>query len=116
VTKRAKKLIEKTRVIPYTCGELQELVKILKGYWESDSIDSDLYFNIEECAESGFHIDRPQGDGSSDYKELNMLQYLMVYHSKIFLFLTCVGQEHVPLYLNRDPLKPFAEWRLQIAK
>jgi len=140
ITRRMKWLIDKARVVTYTRKELELLVTILKGHALNNDFEYnylDLHGGIEECLEmrekfsplrektppsmySGYSIDRESewlfGEETDDYKELNLFQYLLVYHRKVFLFLTCVSRKMVLAYIRKDPLTPFVEWRLKIGK
>jgi hypothetical protein len=116
-----KRLVEKARVIPYTKTDLKLLAEIVTGYWYENKIDFRLYDAITDCIrDNGFWIDRPienwPDETWSDYKYLNILQYLLVYRRKIFMFLTCVDNKRVPIYIEQSSLKPFVEWRLRIGK
>jgi hypothetical protein len=126
-----KRLVEKARVVPYTKKELSILIEILKGYWLNYNpwlpsgaieynyfeIGTDLEYAIEK---GGYLIDRVfypwPGEQSSEYKNMNILQFLLVYHRKVFLFLTCVERNMILIYIGKDPLRPFVEWRLKIGK
>jgi hypothetical protein len=139
ITKRMKWLIDKARVVTYTKQELELLVTILHGHALNNDFEYnylDLDDGIKECLQkwekvsllrekvpssvSGYSIDRESdwwfGEETSYYKELNLFQYLLVYHTKVFLFLTCVDRKMVLAYIRKDPLTPFVEWRLRIGK
>jgi hypothetical protein len=124
ITARMKLLIEKARIVSYSKEEISLLIPILEEYAKNDFIKynyTDISFEIRSCIKTGsYAIDRDSywvfGEEDNEYKNLNLFQYLLVYHRKVFMFLTCVGREHIPLYLNRDPLIPFAEWRLKIVE
>lgn len=125
ITARMKRLIDKARVVTYTREELELLVKILHGHALNNDFEYnylDLDDGIQECLQSpeGYWIDREAcwwfGEETNDYNYLNLFQYLLVYHKKVFLFLTCVDRKMVLAYIRKDPLTPFVEWRLSIGK
>lgn len=108
------KFISMASVLPYTKEELKLLLNLLENdlvmpFGHYCSISGALY---EQISYGGFDMDRPD---SLDYKHLNFLQYLLIYHRKVFLFLMCVPNRNIPLYMNGE-LGPFVQWRMRINK
>jgi hypothetical protein len=133
-----KKLIGLSRVVPYTQEELKSLQKILLDANVQSEINraqngdpnlsigsdwTDVRDAIEEYLRDGsIYTDwgesyNWQGIETNDSKELNLMQYLLVYYPKVFILLVCVDKKNVPLYLTRGIYyRAYAEWRLLINK
>jgi hypothetical protein len=130
VSARLKKFIQKASMVPYTNEELQKLHDLVEGddasTWieriqnnKREAYDYGSFETVlhDQMKYGGFDIDRPvPGETYSDSKQLNFLQYLLVYHRREFLFLVCVPNRNVPLYIGDDLLRVFVQWRLLINK
>lgn len=121
--KRYEKAIELSKSVPYSKEEL----KILHGLLNYKLIHLNQFYDddlseIISCIDGtlsgkGYSIDREQdSEELAHFKELNFLQFLLVYFKRIFFFLMYVSSEKVPLYINDHQLGVFAEWRLCINK
>lgn len=115
-----KKFIELARFCFYSKEEIKVLSNILDKYntgWDNtDGLGRDIWYF---CSYDGL-MDVSEEDiqvmWDQTIQNINFLQYLLVYHHRVFLFLTCVPLEKVPLYIASKGLEHFAEWRLKIGK
>jgi hypothetical protein len=127
VSRRCQGFIDISRHNPYSGEEIEILYGML--YDElSKNFDSsyiyDLFRDIHSlCMQGtitdGLSFDETEGFGiASDTHlyRLNFLQYLLINNKRVFLFLTQVPLDRVPLYINDPKLSLFAKWRLTINK
>jgi len=118
MTHRLKRFISIASFVPYTEFELDMLKRIISNYiTDSERFDS-LYGALSQ--NNHISIDRESfytfGYEMNIFRDLNFLQFLLVYHRKVFIFLTQVPLKQVPLYIYKPFIKAFAEWRLLINK
>jgi len=131
VSERSKRYIELAKAVPYSAFELDALKDILYEMFLKElregigDVFQELYLDLTNYIRCGFitdtldesHVQCEQTEYmDTRYYELNYMQYLLINHRKVFLFLTHVPIDQVPLYLNDPKLEPFAKWRLTIAK
>lgn len=106
---RMQRYIDKAREVPYTLEELE----ILHGMLNGDPNHEDLWMDMFTLKNGLMDVSREYEDGVPR-QQLNLMQFLLVYHRRIFLFLMCVNLDQVLKYM--DDLKPFVEWRIRIGK
>jgi hypothetical protein len=118
--KRSEKFIKQSISVPFSTEDLRLLYKIVDNeMMDERGILNDDLFIIQDSLENeingvGTGVDRESdSEEHAHYKELNFLQYLLVYFKKIYLFLMCVPDDKVPLYINNNQLRAFVLWRLQ---
>lgn len=68
--------------------------------------------------EGGYNVTSVSGFDNDPYpyrgeEILNFMQYLLVYHRRLYLFFQRVPFHKVPLYIHRRGLRPFVLWRLE---
>jgi hypothetical protein len=108
---------------PYSDKELSTLRETLfQEYALTNFTNSDL-FEITTSTDNEIvdtldasHLENPGPLEDARIYILTFLQYLLINYRKIFVFLTQVPIDKVPLYLNKPTIKAFARWRLTIAK
>lgn len=121
-TIRIQKLVKLAKSAPYTKKELKLLYNLIKSKMDTSyTLDTNL-FDISESLKGEMKGKGTLIDWNSDseeyasFKNLNFLQFLLVYFKKIFIFLVCVPLERVPIYIGHNQLNDFATWRLLINK
>ena len=106
-----KKLIEKARwAPPYDEKELSVLLDMVE--------DIKVWTSIAAYCLGFGTVDMTLDDELESGKKvkLTFALHLLVYHTRIFLFLFIVPAVDVPKYLVDPELGRFAEWRLKIGK
>lgn len=127
LTARKIKFLKIAEMVPYTKKELSMLKSMLDDAWINlnyndpdysflQNLYEDVSFALSiNCKGEKYFIDRPDVE-DDPMGGLNFMQYLLIYFLKVFIFLTCVKPESVPLYLNKKGFRIFVTWRLKIAK
>ena len=116
--KRSEKYVEMAGTVPYSREDLILLKDMVYGAWDT-MIDEWDFFTLYDAINSeidgtGTYTDSTPDDwGTGNYKKLNLMQFMLVYFRRVFLFLRCVPPERVPLYVADGQLKVFCEWRLR---
>jgi hypothetical protein len=129
ISRRAKKLIGLAQIVPYTTEELIILRGIIESEWERKLGFENLGYQFDHSTfldgindyieHGGYEIDWGEpvywlGYEVTGQRKLNLMQFILVYFPKVFIFLTVVNKKDVPLFLCRGYLKMFAQWRLLI--
>lgn len=114
ISQRKLKLVEKTKETPYSTKELQLLNELLEAHYKqstevkTEEICLSLPLMITQIIED-------DGIWIEDHK-MNLMQYMLYEYPEVFIFLTMVPLNKVPLYLWKPGIAPFAEWRTRINK
>jgi len=126
---RAQRFIAIAKSTQYTKKEYERLRGILlQGLVNYDpNVSIETYDSLCEYLDDGHvtdsldsaHVDSPEAYDDTRYYEITFLEHLLVgdlRDKRLFLFLTQVPLDRVPIYINDPLLAPFARWRLAIAK
>lgn len=124
VPMRKKRLLSLAVSVPYTIEELEVLNGLIgeTSYeWRDKfaTLSADMYWFVDEESKGLLDITRDDSDskwGNDPKQKINFLQYLLVYELRVYLFLMCVPQNEVIMYINDKYLALFAKWRLLISK
>jgi hypothetical protein len=113
---------------PYRPGELADLKERILNASLSDWIGSkveslldDISYALYEHLKYGYVYDTVpyedrDGDRDERFIEISFMQFLILYHKRVFLFLTQVPLNNVVLYMDDPLLSCFADWRITIGK
>lgn len=123
VSSRTKRLIVLADSMNYSREDLKVLYGILSDEFDKDTRNNyvyDLWEEIGSIYEKGHTVDSLTEEATEDgamigdttYYKLDLPEYLLVNHRKVFLFLALVPFKNVPLYTNDPKLAVFARWRL----
>jgi len=95
--------------ITYSPKELAQLQELLSG-----GVHDSLWMDLFIFKGGGLmDVSRDYEDGVPR-QEINFMQYLLLYHRKLFLFLAVLPLQDVLKYITDENLRPFVEWRLKI--
>jgi hypothetical protein len=117
ISQRKQRLVDSVSSVSYNQDELNLLHQIIESH-----ITYDLISPPKE--ESGYmsFLDALRWNSEDGNiwaygdKPLTLMQYTLCDFPKVFIFLTQVPLERVPLYLWKPGIAPFAEWRTKIHK
>ena len=121
---RSMALMKEHTCTPYTEKDLAVLAGILMGVNNfNDPVFkplSDIEDALREHQKNGFvedtlHIEEEE-NFTEKYVRISFMQFLILYHKKVFLFLTRVPLNDVVLYYGDPLLSYFADWRIKICR
>ena len=104
---------------PYSRADVALLSEMLMDSWGQtpEALWKDaLSFDLARMEDGTIDVSDDDDFEAGTSKKLSFLQFLLLWHRKVFLFLTAVPLDGVTKYLGHKKLDTLAEWRLKIGK